>query len=964
NVASTGPVGAPYFPLDAGPVSINPYPNVITVSTLSVVAPGGALPGAANVPMMKLTLNTDVSQAQWLSLRVDRSGTSQDLDVAAVKLWYDINDIGSFDPGNLGQYLLVTKGTETFGSQGTPGSVVLGLLPSQALTAAARRFFVTMDLAAGAAPGRTVGVRALDQSYFAANAPNSFAPAGFDSAALSVTAPAENLYVLAYDSAPAAALQGTSNVPMLSLAMWMGGFTGQFSQMTLRLTGTGADADVARVKLYYDAPGTGVLDIVHDTLVSSGVFSGGQLTLSFPAQTVDAATRTYFVTCDVSQTASAGDRVGVSIPSAGSIYVALPNTAVLVSAAQSSDMLVSPTQNGVYAAAQDRAPGSLMQGATNQLMLTLSLNTTSNAVLVSAVAFQRLGTASDSDVAALRVYYDADGSGQIGGQAVPVATLLNPFSGGAAVAGLSPPQPVGTSVRRYLVALDLADFADYSKTLGVGVASAGSFTVPAPNYAVDAGFPMNSSAVPIAKRPDTLTVSPAAVLPAAVIQGQRVAAARLSAWSSRSKSVWNRLRLSKLGSLAESGVEEAGLYRDSDGDGTLSGGDLLVGSAAFSGGQAVIDFSSAQTVGLSTITYFAALKLKADAAVGATLGVSIPDAGYLRVASPDLVSLTQAPFSTVLASVLDGRTPSTPLVVLLDGSFSSSFESLRFVWSSTVALGGISSASYCVGATPGGAEVLPWTAMSPTPGGMTVGGLLLLNGITYYVSARATSTSGFASPVGVSAGQMVDAAVPPPPAVPTAQVGQNSIMVNWAPVAAGASGLLGYLVEYSKVDVPLWRNAKSGVGASALGPKAVTAADVVQPPFAFVNPPPGTLLLRASAVSGAGVAGPPSEPVKIQFGALPPGAISGVSVYPNPFDSRKGAATIVYTLPVAAQVDIGIYDVFGTRVKAMSLAGQAGTNAATWDGTDETGRKVSMGGYLCRIKSGGASVVSKIGVIH
>ena len=85
---------------------------------------------------------------------------------------------------------------------------------------------------------------------------------------------------------------------------------------------------------------------------------------------------------------------------------------------------------------------------------------------------------------------------------------------------------------------------------------------------------------------------------------------------------------------------------------------------------------------------------------------------------------------------------------------------------------------------------------------------------------------------------------------------------------------------------------------------------------------------------------------------------------------------ITYLLSSDAQVDITVYDLLGYRVMAWSFpaggpGGQQGANFVPpggWDGTNESGQKVSKGGYLAQIKVGGnkgsTTVIRKIGVIH
>lgn len=98
-------------------------------------------------------------------------------------------------------------------------------------------------------------------------------------------------------------------------------------------------------------------------------------------------------------------------------------------------------------------------------------------------------------------------------------------------------------------------------------------------------------------------------------------------------------------------------------------------------------------------------------------------------------------------------------------------------------------------------------------------------------------------------------------------------------------------------------------------------------------------------------------------------ALTGVSSYPNPFDSRKQTATITYTLNSNQAVTIKIYSIYGTLIKTMTFdgggsGGAQGVNNINWDGTDDAGVKTSKGLYLAVIQSGGATLTWKIGVIH
>jgi hypothetical protein len=112
-------------------------------------------------------------------------------------------------------------------------------------------------------------------------------------------------------------------------------------------------------------------------------------------------------------------------------------------------------------------------------------------------------------------------------------------------------------------------------------------------------------------------------------------------------------------------------------------------------------------------------------------------------------------------------------------------------------------------------------------------------------------------------------------------------------------------------------------------------------------------------------------------GALPRPLISEVTNYPNPFDSRKsgaeGRTQIAYHLDQDAPVTVTLYDLMGFRVRRWQFSpgqngGQSGTNTFPWDGTNESGQKVSKGGYLAQIEvdlpGAAVTVIRKIGLIH
>ena len=71
---------------------------------------------------------------------------------------------------------------------------------------------------------------------------------------------------------------------------------------------------------------------------------------------------------------------------------------------------------------------------------------------------------------------------------------------------------------------------------------------------------------------------------------------------------------------------------------------------------------------------------------------------------------------------------------------------------------------------------------------------------------------------------------------------------------------------------------------------------------------------------------------------------------PNPFNP---STVIGYQLPEAGLVRLAVYNLLGQEVRVLvNESKDAGSFTATWDGTDELGRRVASGIYLYRIQAG------------
>ena len=413
------------------------------------------------------------------------------------------------------------------------------------------------------------------------------------------------------------------------------------------------------------------------------------------------------------------------------------------------------------------------------------------------------------------------------------------------------------------------------------------------------------------------------------------------------------------------------LYRDTVGNGFFDPAyDVLAASAVITAGSADLYLPGAgDLVNTSTRSYFVTVDVVNDASSeGRTLSAGISNENSVFVAGVDVVY----PFSgqnTAPSTIQNPLIPTPPVISIYsaDGqlypeitdSFNAYRTLLKFKWSSMALQGSVGDVYYYIGqssatlATPAGS----WQDAG-AGGDVSVKGLNLLNDNVYYISVKVKNTVGAYYSDIVSKRFVVDTVVPaiPPNSVTVSDEGSD-LVVNWDDAVTGISGLSHYVVEERNGNSPLWVAVSTTSSNFLVINGGGTRAS-------SISRTPGTYFYRIYAVNNAGIAGAASLPltVNVQLDSL--GVISDVSVYPNPFDSRKRSGTIAFTLNADNQVKASIYDIFGGKVKGFNLAGTAGANSITWDGTDASGQKVSKGMYLCVLEVAGKKTVLKIGVVH
>ncbi len=961
------------YPLISSTATVVDGPNYLYITPASQ-APNDAPPGTANIEMLSLKAYTNTGTSTLSKIVFHLLGTGASNDISSISIYRDSNGTGVYAPNDS----LVTSGSDSF-FNGVSTVAFTTTIASETVTTSPIYYFVLISLSPNAPLGDTLGISistTSDVELIDVLDTTTFTTSPAASSLLTIEY-INTLNVQGVNQIPSSLLQG-QQYAILKASFTVSTGETSFNGITITRIGLGHDSDVSAVRVWQDPAPPETFNPATFLQLSSGTFVNGNAQLNFPLQTLSAGTTyVYYVTYNISPTALQGDTLGGRITSNLDISDTNPGTTIVGNfSINSATSPVVPTTAGLFVSAQNVAPSDLLQGATNQQMLNLTMDTTQYSVLLGALTFNSLGTASSSDISRVEVYQDLVGNGILNTSTDPLLSAVSyPFISGTGIIPFSPGITISTIPIRLLVAVDVSTGANYlNNDFGIGISTPANISINAPNFVVPSTttFPADSSIIPITKAPDVMSVFPTSLMDVnGVVQGQNAPAAKLSLVTQHSSVTWTTISVQRSGTLPDSGVDSVNIYDDVDQNGVLDSSDVLVGSAPFVSGTANISFSTAQLVSPAGADYLITLQIDPNATPGDTIGISLSGVSNFTVLPPDTVSGSSLPFNSALGPVLNIKTPTQPIVTFPNGDYSSSFDSVGFIWYSTVAVGSISSAAYAVGTTPGGTDIAPYTAIPFAASSFTATNLLLSNGATYYVSVEATSNYGFTSPPGISPGFLVDLITPGSPTNLSANVGVSSIYLTWDPGTVGPSGASGYLLEYSDVEHPTWYNAKTGaVTALAAGPHGTLSANFIpSSPFLFNNPPQGTLLFRVSLVNGAGVQSAPSNSIRVLFGTQSNAGISNVSSYPNPFNSNSGVATIVYTLDTPGNVSIQIYSVFGSLVKSLSysggsVGGQAGVNTVTWDGTDSGGRKVSKGIYIAVLKANGMSVQYKIGVNH
>ncbi|MEW5947463.1 MAG: PQQ-binding-like beta-propeller repeat protein [bacterium] len=644
-------------PLDA----VITNPNVQTIKKRLDVsgidkAPAYVNIGSTNNTMLQLQCTASNGTIQISTVQADLSGTALDTDIAAAKLWHDVNNDGAWDAGDaqLSTTKTFTAGTLTFDAaafnvvSGTPESVI-----------------ITYDIAVAAVPGRTAGVSLANSTYVTVSAPGSDDVAfAAEPTASSNSLIGTTLTVTGYDKAPAEVFPNETDRVMEQLKLESSGGVITVTSVKAELSGSGTSSDISAAKLYDDVNDNGTYEGGTDVLLDTKTFAGSPASATFIiSYNVTAGTPEYLlIAYDIAGGAAAGNTVGASIPSTTYVTTSGGENIYFANTIQSSNSSIG---QALSVSGADKAPATVQVGETDVEMLWLTLTASSGAITLTDLKIDRTGTGADADIASAKLYDDVNDDGvlDIGDALLSTKTFIGAtLTFNALIYTITSP-----TAEHLLVVFNIASSATTGNTVGARIVDKTYVTVTAPPT-VSPFSTINSGTPQIT---NTLTVSGtdrAAAL-TDVTKGQtNVVFEQLTMSSAAGTINVATVKIDLTGTGVDTDVATAALYHDVNDNGAYDGGtDVQLGAdKTFTAGTLTFDGFTFPVVNGATESLIVLYTISGAATQGSTVGVSLANSTYV----------TTSPSSGVTVNFTVSPINSTNLEIKNAASLTASFQTI------------------------------------------------------------------------------------------------------------------------------------------------------------------------------------------------------------------------------------------------------------------------------------------------
>ena len=643
-VTNPDTVATTNFPGNSTNITVDDVIDTITMTDTDL-APGNIAQDSDYAPL-RFSLVADQDEAIMTNVRVTKSGTIVDGDIDAVKIYLDDGD-NSYDAGDT----LITSGGDTFSG----GPLNISLTASQTIGTSAKTYFVVYTLNLLANVGDTVGARVVATTDLTiTGSVDVVAGTNFpaDSTNSTVIDGVDTVTVTPADLAPANVNQDVEYA-VESLSMATDQEDATWTAITVTKLGTLSDAGVTSVKIYLDDGDLGY--DAGDTLISPAItaFSGGAAAITLSAaQTLTTTAKLYFIVYDLSPEALAGTNVGARVTNATDITLTTPDAvatgAFPVSSSVSTILEVPDT---VTVTITDLAPTYAFP-TQDAAFFKLSMVTDADSAEFTAIDFEKLGSLTTGRIENMRLYED-DGDGIFDSG---VDTILDSdlFDASPKTLTLTTAETITTTPKVYFMVFEPKFNAQLGRTTGIQMDANTRVTITAPDTISTSGFPANSSLATIASPPAVVVVTPTDDAPGTIAQSSDYAVEKLSLATGGNPANWTDLKVTKTGTLADSGVSAISLYLDG-GDGNYDVGDTLITSGAdtFTAGVSNINIPVSEALSSVAKVYFIVYTLTATAGVGDTIGAEVTVKTDFTHIAPDVTDNANFPINSTNSTVTD-----------------------------------------------------------------------------------------------------------------------------------------------------------------------------------------------------------------------------------------------------------------------------------------------------------------------
>lgn len=648
-------------PLDAQVTNPNTQTTKWKLTVTGVdKAPVNIEAGSTNNTMLQLQMTSSQGTNKVMTVKVDLTGTAQDTDIQNAKLWDDVNDDGTWDAGDA-----QLSSTKTFALSGATYTLTFDAINFDVTAGTPESVVITYDISGGAVGGRTAGVFLADNTYVTVDTPLktdiAFAaePITSSNSVIGTT-----LTVTGYDKAPAQVAAGDNDKVMEQLKLEASSGTITATGVKVELSGSGDPADIAAAKLYDDVNENGVYDSGTDVLLDTRTFSGTPASATFSVSyDVTAGTPEYLlIAYDIASGATTGNTVGASIPDTTYITTSAGENINFANTIQSTNSSIGQS---LSVSGADKAPTTVQVGETGVETLWLTLSSSSGSITMTDLKVDLTGTGADADIAAAKLYDDANDDGVLDGGDTLLSTKT--FLSATLTFDALSYTVTDPTAERLLVVFDISGSATTGNTVGARIVDNTYVTVS--GSAVVSPFSTISSTN--SEIVTTLTVSGtdrAAAL-TDVTKGQnRVVFEQLTMDSAAGTINVTAVKIDLTGTGADADIATASLYHDVNDNGAYDGGtDTQLGAdKTFSAGTLTFDSFTFPVTNGTTENLIIMYTISGSATQGNTVGVSLANSTYV----------TTSPSSGVTVDFTASPINSTNLTIMNPASLTASFQTI------------------------------------------------------------------------------------------------------------------------------------------------------------------------------------------------------------------------------------------------------------------------------------------------